>query len=115
MNVMDLLAAARAMPATTGTRPATAMVVDTPNVRVLLFRLAPGQAVPPHSSPSTVMLSVLAGEGWILGDGGERFCRAGEVVAYAPNERHGMRAAESELILAATIAPRPGRVAEAAA
>lgn len=115
MNVLDLLAAARAIPVQSGSRPATAMVVDTPDVRVLLFRLAPGQAVPPHSSPSTVMLTVLSGEGWILGEGGERFCRTGEVIAYAPNERHGMRAVDSELILAATIAPRPGRAAEAAA
>ena len=115
MNVMDLLAAARAIPARGNKRPAMAVAVDTPDVRVVLFRLGPGQAVPPHSTTSTVLLTVLAGEGLVLGDGGETRCVAGDVVAYAPEERHGMRAIDSEMILAATIAPRPGRPVEVAA
>ncbi|NUQ19896.1 MAG: cupin domain-containing protein [Gemmatimonadaceae bacterium] len=115
MNVIDLLDTARAIPSRGGDRPATAIAIDTPDVRVVLFRLAPGQQVPPHTSPSTVVLNVLAGQGWVVGAEGERSCRAGEVIAYAPEERHGMHAGDRELIIAATIAPRPGRVAEVAA
>jgi len=39
-----------------------------------------------------------------------RSCRvaAGDVVTYDPNEIHGMRAADEELVLLATITPRPG-------
>ena len=115
MNVLDLLETARAIPARGGGRPATAIALDTPDVRVVLFRLAPGQAVPPHTSPSTVMLNVLAGQGWVVGAEGERSCRAGEVITYAPEERHGMRAGDRELVIAATIAPRPGSSGRAAA
>ena len=38
----------------------------------------------------------------------ERRCAAGDVVVYAPNELHGMRAERGELLLLATITPRPG-------
>jgi quercetin dioxygenase-like cupin family protein len=33
--------------------------------------------------------------------------RAGDIVAYAPEEKHGMRALDEQLVLAAVIAPRP--------
>ena len=38
----------------------------------------------------------------------ERRCDAGDVVVYAPGELHGMRAERGELLLLATITPRPG-------
>ena len=104
MNVMDLRAAARALPPREK-RPAMALAVETPDVRIALFKLEPGQAVPPHTNGSVVLINVLEGEGWLLGDGGERFCREGETVAYAPGERHAMRAGEQPLLLAATIIP----------
>ena len=64
--------------------------------------------MPPHRSPSTVLLTVLAGTGTLSGAEGERVCTAGDVVAYAPDELHGMRATDGELQLLATITPRPG-------
>jgi quercetin dioxygenase-like cupin family protein len=108
MTALDPHAAARAAVAANPTRPATAVLLDSADVRLVVFRLAAGQAVPPHRSPSTVMLSVLEGSGTLSGGDGERRCAAGDVVAYAPDELHGMRATEGELLLLATISPRPG-------
>ena len=112
MTALDPRAAARAAVAASPTRPATAVLHDTPDARLVVFRLGPGQAVPPHRNASTVMLSVLEGKGVLSGerDGApdERACAAGDVVVYAPNEQHGMRAGDGELLLLATITPRPG-------
>ena len=59
-----------------------------------------------------MQLAVLEGGGVLTGeeDGAphEHVCVAGDVVVYAPNELHGMRAGAVELLLLATIAPRPG-------
>ena len=111
MITLDPQAAARAAVAAPG-RPATAVVHDTPDARLVVFRLAPGQQVPPHRNASSVMLTVLAGGGVLDGEEGgapvSRDCAAGDVVAYAPNELHAMRAVARELLLLATITPRPG-------
>jgi quercetin dioxygenase-like cupin family protein len=101
-------AAAREARAASPARPATAILHDGPDARLVVFRLAPGQAVPPHRSPSTVTLTVLSGAGVLSGGDGERACLAGDVVVYAPHELHGMRTTDAELLLLATITPRPG-------
>jgi len=88
-------------------RPAMALMHDAPGVRLIVFRIAPGQAVPVHTSPSTVVLHVLSGSGLVHGAEGEREVTAGTVVAYEPREPHGMRATTEELTLLAVIAPRP--------
>ena len=112
MNRLDVRRAAREAVTTQADRPATAIVHDTPDVRLVVFRLAPGQRVPLHRSTSTVQLTVLAGAGVLTGetDGApaDASCAAGDVVVYAPNEQHGMRADAEELVLLATITPRPG-------
>jgi quercetin dioxygenase-like cupin family protein len=112
MRPLDPTRAAREAVAANPDRPATAILDDTPDARLVVFRLAPGQAVPPHRNASTVLLSVLAGSGVLSGEHAgapvERPCVAGDVVVYAPNELHGMRAAAEELLLLATITPRPG-------
>ena len=108
MIAIDPRQAARDAVAANPTRAATALIFDSIDARLIVFRLAPGQAVAPHRSPSTVMLTVLQGEGILSGGDGERRCRAGEVVIYAPGELHGMRADAEELQLLATISPRPG-------
>jgi len=108
MKNLDPRAAARAAVATSSARPATAILLDTPDVRLVVFRIAPGQAVAPHRNASTVMLTVLEGEGLLSGGDGERQCTAGDVVVYEPSEMHGMRATDSALLLLATITPRPG-------
>lgn len=108
MNVLDLHRAAGEAKAANVTRPATAIVHDSPDARLVIFRLGPGQSVAPHRSASSVTLTVIAGCGFASGDGGERPIAPGAAVVYAPNEIHGMRAADEPLVLLATIAPRPG-------
>jgi quercetin dioxygenase-like cupin family protein len=112
VKTLHLMEAALAAVAPPGDRPATALLLDSPDARLVIFRLAPGQVVTPHRSPSTVLLSVLKGSGLVSGDAGaepaERPCAAGDLVVYEPNELHGMRATDTELILLATITPRPG-------
>lgn len=108
MKVQTLSALAAQAVSANPTRPATMVVHDSADARVVLFRIEPGQAVPPHTSPSTVLLNVVSGSGIVSGADGEREVRAGDIVAYAPNEPHGMRATSERLVLAAVIAPRPG-------
>jgi quercetin dioxygenase-like cupin family protein len=104
--------AARQAVAANPLRPATAVLHDTADVRQVVFRIAPGQSVPPHRSVSTVLLTVLEGAGVLSGeDHGvsvERRCVTGDTIAYEPNELHGMRAEGETLLLLATITPRPG-------
>lgn len=113
MNVLDPRKAANDAVAANASRPATAIVHDSEDARLVVFRLAPGQAVAPHRSNSTVMLSVLGGSGFVSGSEGERDVSAGDLVVYAPEEVHGMRAGDEELTLLATIAPRPGSIPNA--
>ncbi|MGE5926018.1 MAG: cupin domain-containing protein [Gemmatimonadota bacterium] len=91
-----------------GTRPAVHIAENSPDARLLLFRLAPGQTVATHTSASSVFIAVLSGHGFVTGEEGERPVTAGMVAAIAPREPHGMRAGASELVLAALVAPRPG-------
>jgi len=109
---LDPLRAAREAAAPNPTRPATAIVHDAPDARLVVFRIAPGQQVAPHRNTSSVHLAVLAGSGVLAGERGgapeDVACTAGDVVLYAPNELHAMRAESEELLLLATITPRPG-------
>ena len=94
-------------------RPATAIVHDSDDARLVLFRVGPGQEVAPHTSASTVVLTVLSGAGFVFGGEPAREypVHPGVVVTYAPRELHGMRAAadaSEPFVLLATIAPRPG-------
>lgn len=112
MTRLDPLTAARQAVGNRPDRPATAILHDSADVRLIVFRLASGQSVAPHRSSSSVQLTVLAGSGVLTGeaDGGpvEQPCSAGDVVVYLPNELHGMRANADDLLLLATITPRPG-------
>jgi quercetin dioxygenase-like cupin family protein len=104
MNLLDPKSAAWCAVASSPTRPATAI----PDVRLIVFRIEPGQSVAPHHNASTVLLTVLEGSGLLAGRDGEVRCGVGDVVAYEPGETHGMRALDEPLHLLATIAPRPG-------
>ena len=112
MNLFPTVEAARNAVSFNPQKPASATLFDSPDVRLIVFRLVPGQVVPPHGNASTVVLTVLAGHGVVVGmDNGspcERICTVGDVVAYSPNETHAMRAADDEFLLLATITPRPG-------
>jgi quercetin dioxygenase-like cupin family protein len=108
MTSVNPLAAARSAVAPSASRPATAILFDEPDARLVVFRIGAGQSVAPHRSPSTVMLTVLHGDGFVAGADGEQPCHAGDLFTFEPNETHGMRADASELLLLATITPRPG-------
>lgn len=108
MLPLDPKGAARAALSPSPSRPATAILLDTPDARLVVFRIEPGQSVAPHHNASTVLLTVLDGEGLLSGQEGERHCHAGDIVAYEPGETHGMRAVDHPLLLLATITPRPG-------
>lgn len=108
MRHIDALAAARGAVALRLDRPATAIVHDSAESRLVVFRLEPGQAVAPHRSTSSVQLTVLGGRGVLTGESDEQPCGIGDVVIYAPRELHGMRALDDQLLLLATITPRPG-------
>jgi quercetin dioxygenase-like cupin family protein len=89
-------------------RAATATLHDSADLRLVVFRLAAGQSVPLHRNTSTVALTAISGQGFVRGGDAERPIAAGEAVVFEPNELHGMRAAGCELVLLATITPRPG-------
>lgn len=108
MIALDPAGAARSAKSVNESRPATAILHDVPDVRLVVFRLGAGQVVPPHSNPSTVLLTVLEGTGTLSGSDGEQQCHPGQMVVYAPGELHGMRATHGPLMLLATITPRPG-------
>ena len=107
MNIYDVgVLAANAVTAQPN-RPATALINDSADARVVLFRVERGQHVAVHTSVSTVLLLVVSGTGVVSGADGERDVRAGQLVAYDPQEPHGMRAKDEQLVIAAVIAPRP--------
>lgn len=90
-----------------GGRPASAVLYNEANARVLAFHLAPGQEVPPHASGSTVIVSVLRGTGRFRGDTGEVELGAGQAAVFAPGEVHAMAAGEEPLAFLAILAPGP--------
>lgn len=107
MKVYDAPALANGAVSAKPGRPATALAHDSPEARVVLFRLEPGEEVPVHASASTVLLTVVSGQGTVTGTSGEHTVHAGSIVAYEPHEPHGMRASAGEFVIAATITPRP--------
>jgi quercetin dioxygenase-like cupin family protein len=106
--VVDPAAAATAAMSRNPSRPASAVVHDAPGARLVVFRIEPGQEVAPHTSASTVVLTVVSGRGTVSGGGEERTVEPGAVITYAPNELHGMRAEDERFCVLAIIAPRPG-------
>jgi quercetin dioxygenase-like cupin family protein len=104
------LTAARAIHARPD-HPATAILHDSANARIVVFRVEAGQKVAPHASGSTVILSVVEGSGIIsggmVGTSERREVSVGDIVVFEPHERHGMEAVNGTFVLVATLAPRP--------
>lgn len=103
MNVVDANSAALGAVTAVPTRPATAVIHDAPAVRLVVFRIEPGQEVAPHTNNGTVILMVLSGSGTIIGGSEAREVGPGTVVAYAPDEVHAMKAGAERFCLMATI------------
>jgi quercetin dioxygenase-like cupin family protein len=89
-------------------RPATRILHDEPNLRIVAFHLLAGQAVPPHRSTSSVLVQVIEGRGRFAGEGGEATLAAGQAAVYPPGEMHSIAALDGPLVFHAVIAPRPG-------
>lgn len=103
MNVVDAMGAARQAVTANPSRPATAAVHDAPAVRLVVFRIEPGQEVATHTNDGTVVLTVLSGRGTISGADESHDVGPGTVVGYAPHEPHGMRAGTEQFCVMATI------------
>jgi quercetin dioxygenase-like cupin family protein len=88
-------------------RPATRVLHDEPNLRVIAFHLLPGQTVPPHRNASTVLVQVITGTGRFTGEDRETTLQAGESAVYRSGETHSITALDDPLVFTAVIAPRP--------
>ena len=88
-------------------RPATMILHDSKDARVVAFHLAEGQKVPSHSSESTVLVVVVSGRGRFHGRDGSTLLEAGQSAVYDPGEPHAIDA-EGALRFLAVITPRPG-------
>jgi quercetin dioxygenase-like cupin family protein len=97
----------RTGPVARADRPATQLLHDEENVRIVGFTLGEGQEVAPHRSASTVVVQVLEGEGEFFGEGSEVRLAPGGTIVYAPDEMHSMRAVGGPLRFLALITPRP--------
>lgn len=108
MKRYDLGTAAGSAVSASPHRPAVSVLHDADEGRLIVFRLAPGQRVAGHTSPSNVFLTVVSGTGFVHGAEGEQPVRQGDMITFGPREPHGMRADQDELVLAALLTPRPG-------
>jgi quercetin dioxygenase-like cupin family protein len=88
-------------------RPATEILHDEADTRVVAFHLLPGQQIPPHRSRSTVMVQVTAGSGTFHGDDGGVRLGMGESAIFSPNEVHAIDAGDEPLRFIAILTPRP--------
>jgi quercetin dioxygenase-like cupin family protein len=69
-------------------------LLAAPGLRVTLFRFAAGQELSEHTSPTRVLLQVLAGSGdFTLGPQTRRLA-AGDLLHLPPNLPHAVRAVE---------------------
>lgn len=94
-------------PEPTPERHGSRLVHQSPDARVVAFRLQQGQVIPPHSSDSTVVVQVVDGEGVFEGADGELRLGPGAAAVYAPGETHSIRALEGGLHFLAILAPSP--------
>lgn len=94
-------------PSTRTDRPASHLLHDEGNVRVVAFALAAGQVVPPHSSPSTVMVHVLRGRGLFVGGSSQDTLEPGHSAVYEPGETHSIEAGGEGVEFLAIISPGP--------
>ncbi|GBC89211.1 hypothetical protein HRbin13_01349 [bacterium HR13] len=82
------------------------LAYDSKEARLVVFSMPPGSEVPPHTSPSRVLLYCAKGSGEFLKGKDWIAVEEGDVVACEPLEPHGMKAS-TPMIVVATIAPAP--------
>lgn len=94
-----------------GEKPIVEMVYQDENAKVVRFYLRNGQEVKPHTSPSSVFITVLKGKlAFVSGKQGEdEILCAGDTIFYEPKELHGFKALEDSVV-EAVITPRPDKM-----
>ncbi len=86
--------------------PRKELIFDSENMRVVLLNLEKGQEIPPHTSPSEVLMLLMVGKGkFVVGDRVEEVGK-GAMVVCKRNESHGIQAEERMTVLA-VISPSP--------
>lgn len=95
-------------------KPISQLLAETPEMRIVGFYLQPGQEVPPHTSASRVLMTVLKGRGHMGTGAGVRPVGSGDWAACEPNEPHGF-SADEEMVVLAVIAPSPSAAGATAA
>lgn len=94
-----------------GEKPVAEAVYQDDNAKVVRFYLKQGQEIKPHSSPSSVFITVLKGKlAFVSGEEGkEEILSTGDTIFYEPQELHGFRALEDSVV-EAVITPRPDKM-----
>ena len=94
-----------------GEKPVVEAVYQDGNAKVVRFYLKQGQEIKPHSSPSSVFITVLKGKLSFLSgeEGKEETLNAGDTIFYEPRELHGFKALENSVV-EAVITPRPDKM-----
>jgi quercetin dioxygenase-like cupin family protein len=81
-------------PAARSGRPASELVHDEPNVRIVCFHLLEGQCIPAHASDSTVVVEVIGGGGVFRGADHAAELEAGASAVFAPGELRAIEAVD---------------------
>lgn len=90
LAVTDLLAGLPVTPSATTSR----VVVNNPELRVVVFAFDAGEMLTDHSSPRAVVVQLLDGAVRLTLAGQEHSLRPGDVVYLAPGDRHAVVADE---------------------
>jgi len=90
--------------------PQRELVYQDRNARVIRFYLKGGQEIKPHTSPSSVFITVLKGKlSFCAGSvDKEDILEAGSTIFYEPEELHGFKALEDSVV-EAVITPNPAQ------
>ncbi|MEO5961187.1 MAG: cupin domain-containing protein [Opitutaceae bacterium] len=79
-------------------------LLATPELRVVLFTFAAGQALTEHTSTSRALLQVVNGEGEFVAGGETRVLKAGGLLHLPPCMPHAVTA-RTEMAMLLTLAP----------
>jgi len=86
----------------------TRVLLERPQVRVVLIDLQAGQELPPHRPDSDLVLAVLDGMGQLLAGEDLRPVRAGDLAVVRAGVPRGLRCLEGRLVALGVVTPPPG-------
>ena len=79
-------------------------LLATPELRLVLFTFAVGQALTEHTSTSRALLQVISGEGEFMAAGETKVLKAGDLLHLPPKCPHAV-SARTEMTMLLTLAP----------